>query len=79
MASAISSNEQNRPEMKLSDRELLEDCLKAFEAIPIAAASRKMLKHLGQQPVAYAGNGSHILARVMADELRHHLETKPAQ
>ena len=55
------------------ERAMLEICLQAFDAIPTSAASRKMLKKLGKTPGAYAGNGSHILAREMAAKLRDHL------
>jgi hypothetical protein len=55
------------------DRDILKQCLEAFEAIPVAASSRKMLKRLGVEPGAYAGNGSHLLARQMAKEIRRHL------
>jgi hypothetical protein len=57
----------------LTDRELLQDCLEAFDAIPVAAKARKMLKKIGQVPGAYAGNGSHILAAKMAESIRRHL------
>ncbi len=54
----------------MTDKELLEECLEAFEAIPIAAKARKVLKKIGQKPGAYAGNRSHILARHYADLIR---------
>jgi hypothetical protein len=49
--------------MDQETRELLIDLKEAFEAIPIAAKARKVLKKIGQSPGTYAGNGSHILAR----------------
>jgi len=58
----------------MTDTELLAICQAAFEAIPIAAASRKMLKKLGEQPGAYAGNGSHILAKTVAKMIDEHLK-----
>ena len=60
----------------ITDRELLKDCLDAFEAIPVAAKSRKVLKKLGRKDEAWAGNRSHVLARYMADTIRIHLEQK---
>lgn len=56
----------------MTDRELLELCREAFQAIPLSAAARKMLKKMGQIPGAYAGNGSHILARAMVVEIDKH-------
>jgi hypothetical protein len=53
--------------------DLLRDCLEAFEAIPVAAKSRKVLKKIGQEPVSYAGNGSHILATHYAGVIRRRL------
>ena len=58
----------------MTDQELLAMCQAAFEAIPIAARSRKILKKLDQVPVSYAGNGSHILAAVMAKMIDEHLK-----
>ena len=60
----------------ISDRELLQDCADAFDAMPIAAASRKLLKKWGQKTEAYAGNRSHVLARYMAELIREHLLEK---
>ena len=53
--------------------EMLRLCAEAFEAIPVAAKSRKVLKKLGEVPGAYAGNGSHILAAEMAKRVRRWL------
>jgi hypothetical protein len=61
----------------ITDRELLQDCLDAFEAIPVAANARKILKKFEQKTAAYGGNRSHVLARYMAETIRLHLsETK---
>ena len=57
----------------MTDREYLKMCLEAFEAIPVAAKARKMLKVLDRKPGAYAGNGSHILCREMADIIRERI------
>lgn len=57
----------------MTDRELLEECLLAFEAIPISAKARKLLKKMDRTPGAYAGNGSHILAHEMVLKLCAHL------
>jgi hypothetical protein len=51
----------------MTDRELLKLCREAFEAIPVAAKARKMLKELERVPSAYTGNGSHTLCREMVD------------
>lgn len=59
------------------DRKLLEECLLAFEAIPVSAKSRKLLKEMGKTPGAYAGNGSHILAHEMVLKLCAHLNREP--
>jgi hypothetical protein len=64
---------EGRAQGQQDARELLEDCLAAFEAMPIAAKSRKLLKKWGMTPGAYAGSGSHILAEYMAKKLREHL------
>ena len=60
----------------ISDRELLQDCLTAFEAIPVAAKSRSVLKKFGRKDEAWAGNRSHVLARYMAETIRDHLLEK---
>ena len=52
---------------------LLRLCLDAFEAIPVAAKARKMLKSLERKPAAYAGNGSHILCKEMAKIVRERI------
>lgn len=57
----------------ITDRQLLQDCADAFDALPIAANSRKMLKRWN----VFAGNGnrrSHVLARYMAETIRLHLD-----
>jgi hypothetical protein len=58
----------------ITDRELLQDCLDAFEAIPVAARARKVLKKFGRKDEAWAGNRSHVLARYMAETIKLHLE-----
>jgi hypothetical protein len=57
----------------ITDRELLEECLTAFEAIPVAANSRKVLKKWGKVTAAYSGNRSHVLAGYMAQLIRDHI------
>lgn len=59
-----------------TDKELLELCKKAFDAIPIAAKARRVLveEFEGDAP-AYSGNRSHVLARAMAEIISKHLET----
>jgi hypothetical protein len=61
-------------EMMMTDKELLAMCQAAFEAIPVAAKARKVLKKLDRTPGAYAGNGSHILATQMAAMINEHLQ-----
>ncbi len=58
----------------MTDKELLAMCWAAFEAIPVAHKARKVLRQLDRQPVAYAGNGSHILAGEMAKMIDEHLK-----
>lgn len=58
----------------MTDKELLTRCQTAFDAIPIAAESRKVLRGIGVKPIAYAGNGSHILAKTMAKMIDNHLK-----
>lgn len=58
----------------MTDKELLAMCQAAFEAMPIAAKARKVLKKLEQKPAAYAGNGSHILASTMSKMIDEHLQ-----
>lgn len=58
----------------MTDKELLAICQTAFEAIPSADKARKVLKKLGERPAAYAGNGSHILAKTMAEMINEHLQ-----
>ncbi len=58
----------------MTDRELLVRCREAFEAIPVAANSRKLLVLIqGEDAPAYAGNRSHVLARVMVDRINEQL------
>lgn len=57
----------------MTDLEMMKLCLRAFEAIPTADKSRKVLKQMGKVPMAYAGNRSHVLAAEMVKELRYHL------
>ncbi len=57
----------------ITDRELLVDCAAAFEAMPRADESRKLLKKWDQEPLPYSGNRSHVLARYMAELIRSHL------
>jgi len=57
----------------MTDRDLLRMCIEAFEAIPIAAEARKMLKNLDRRPVSYAGNGSHILCREMIEIIKNRI------
>ena len=61
----------------MSDLELLEECLLAFEAIPVSANARKILKKMGKTPGTYAGNGSHILAYEMVLKLCERLNREP--
>ncbi len=58
----------------MTDKELLAMCQLAFESIPVAAKSRKMLNKLKSKPAPYAGNGSHILAGVLAKMIDDHLK-----
>jgi hypothetical protein len=58
----------------MTDRDLLRLCLDAFDAIPVAAKARKMLKNLERVPGAYAGNGSHILCAEMVKIIRERIE-----
>lgn len=57
----------------MTDRELLMLCIDAFDAIPVSGNARKLMKkQLKIVPGAYAGNGSHILAKLMAEKIRGH-------
>jgi hypothetical protein len=58
----------------MSDRELLELCRLAFMATPVADEAKKVLKKLGHKTAPYAGNRSHVLARVMVEEISRHLD-----
>ena len=58
----------------MTDRELLVMCIDAFNAIPVAARSRKLLVAIqGEDASPYAGNRSHVLAGVMKDKIEAHL------
>jgi hypothetical protein len=58
----------------MTDQELLVLCAAAFAVIPIAAKSRKLLISIQDEDSApYAGNRSHILARVMKEKIEDHL------
>lgn len=58
----------------MTDRELLVLCIDAFKAIPVAARSRKLLVAItGKDASPYAGNRSHVLARVMEEKIEDHL------
>ena len=57
----------------MTDRELLEDCLTAFVALPVAPASKRVLKRWGITHKPFAGSGSHLLARYMEKKIREHL------
>ena len=64
----------NEPTQIQTNRELLEECLAAFEAIPAANAAKKFLRRRGTPPRMGAGNGSWQLADVMARAIRSHLQ-----
>ena len=58
----------------MTDKEWLELCVEAFDAIQIAKKSRSfMKKRFGETYWGYAGNGSHLLAKSMARRLREYL------
>lgn len=59
-----------------SDRELLDDCLTAFAAVPTSKMARKVLKSWGLTPKAYAGDGRIILADYMAIKIREHIAAR---
>ena len=57
----------------MTDRELLEDCLTAFDAIWTAPGSRRLLKKWGiAMPMSREGRA--LLADYMAKTIREHLE-----
>lgn len=56
-----------------SDRELLDDCLAAFTAIPTAPSARRLMKKWGLSPAAYAGDGRTILAEYMVRKIGEHI------
>jgi hypothetical protein len=58
----------------MTDSELLAICQLAFEATPVADKAKKVLKKLGHESAPYAGNRSHVLARVMAEMIEKHLK-----
>jgi hypothetical protein len=55
----------------MTDAEMLKLCLEAFEAIPIAADARKVLRKLGEP--LFSINGSQQLAQHMKRMLKAHL------
>lgn len=63
----------------MTDKELLTLCADAFDAMPIAANARKLLRsgrisNAASANIPYAGNRSHVLAKVMAGRVRNHIE-----
>jgi hypothetical protein len=54
---------------------MLDLCLRAFEAVPVSKEARKLLKEMGETPAAYAGDGRHILAELMAKKLLNHISS----
>lgn len=64
----------------MTDKELLALCADAFDAMPVAANALEFFKSgragwsAAEMQLAYVGNRSHILARVMADRVRNHIE-----
>lgn len=60
----------------MTDNELLDLCLAAFEAMPVADRAKKVLKTIGHTSAPYAGNRSHILARVMVEMIVEHQSQK---
>lgn len=61
----------------MTDREMLEDCLEAFNAITVSKDARKLLRKWGQNPGAYAGDGRHILAAYIAKKISEHFAEQP--
>lgn len=62
----------------MTDKELLALCADAFDATLVAARARRLLKS-GRivngvaENFPYAGNRSHVLAKVMRTKIREHL------
>lgn len=55
-------------------RDLLRLSAKAFEAIPVAAKARRMMKEeFGADAPPYSGNRSHVLAKYMAEMISKRL------
>lgn len=57
----------------MTDKELLQECLDAFRAIPVDAAARKTLKRIGHDPKWGVGNASQALAKHYVEEIERHL------
>lgn len=57
----------------MTDREMLELCLQAFEAIPKAETSKLFMKRMSWVHVAYTGPAPYRLAKAMQQRLRKHL------
>lgn len=63
----------------MTDKELLALCADAFDATLVAARARRLLNS-GRIPkvtgpdIPYAGNRSHVLAKVMRERIRSHIE-----
>lgn len=63
----------------MTDKELLTLCADAFDATLVADRARKLLKsgriiNGGAENFPYAGNRSHVLAKVMSARIRSHIE-----
>lgn len=64
----------------MTDKELLVLCADAFDATLAADNARKLLKsgrivNGAAENLPYAGNRSHVLARVMAARIRSHIQS----
>lgn len=64
----------------MTDKELLALCADAFDATLVADKARKLLKsgrivNGAAENFPYAGNRSHVLAKVMREKVREHLAT----
>jgi hypothetical protein len=57
----------------MTDKELLEQCVAAFEAVPVARHADKVLRKLGFKWDGSATNRSRFLAGSMAKRIRSHL------
>jgi len=60
-----------------TDRELLELCMEAFDAIELVTTSRAVLKKIDPNNTQM-GNGRDLLAREMVARIRRHLQTDQA-